>query len=550
MRLLEELEISNFRNIKNARFEGLKDVNLLIGPNNCGKTNTLQAIALFNKAETDGAIRRFRLEDSCNDIRELWNRDIRREIRTEKIMINGIKINLTKGDSYRENRVEIRYKFNKEKISTKVGDFDFSSENYLSHMKEVMDKYYEKRDMRRIWERHRSHLDEVKKEDQTTLKIVQEEGTEYSCIASHISFFGITDIMKNLRNAVVFCPDSRFELYKGESISNYFLKSKPRKDDEAELIKFIQQIVDSKVTDRRLDVEAKKVLFIRKLENLEFDNLVEEQGSGVRSLFCLAWDIIRAEEDSIILIDEPEAGINPSAKQEFLKFLLKQAEEKQIFIATHDPTFLNPVLWDSDKVATYLYSVAESKFVRLDLFQSREDPNIFAGYLPHTVSLKDGHIYVEGTSDVYIYQIFIGKYLQKTEKEWWQLYNRIGIYHLAGDFWSHLLYTIPKPPYRALVILDMDKEETARQVVSRFNENRLENLLKFEFCKNVPEMGQIYRRGNCPVYCLKKGEIEDYLAQKPQKKEFGPEIAEQMSEIDSEIEEVFDVFVALLKERT
>jgi len=48
-------------------------------------------------------------------------------------------------------------------------------------------------------------------------------------------------------------------------------------------------------------------------------------------------------DDEIVLIDEPELGLNPLVKQESLKFLLAESKERQIFIATQDPTFVN--LW-------------------------------------------------------------------------------------------------------------------------------------------------------------------------------------------------------------
>jgi len=38
MIIFETIEIWNFRNIKHVKLEGLKDLNIFIGPNNCGKT--------------------------------------------------------------------------------------------------------------------------------------------------------------------------------------------------------------------------------------------------------------------------------------------------------------------------------------------------------------------------------------------------------------------------------------------------------------------------------------------------------------------------------
>jgi len=47
-------------------------------------------------------------------------------------------------------------------------------------------------------------------------------------------------------------------------------------------------------------------------------------------------EILLNIDDEIVLIDEPELGLNPLVKQEFLKFLLTESKERQIFIATQD----------------------------------------------------------------------------------------------------------------------------------------------------------------------------------------------------------------------
>ena len=76
-------------------------------------------------------------------------------------------------------------------------------------------------------------------------------------------------------------------------------------------------------------------LMIRKVDGEDFETPISEQGSGVRSLACLVVDI-PFSDNKIVLIDEPELGLNPLVKQEFLKFLLTESKERQIFIATQD----------------------------------------------------------------------------------------------------------------------------------------------------------------------------------------------------------------------
>ena len=184
----------------------------------------------------------------------------------------------------------------------------------------------------------------------------------------------------------------------------------------------------------------------------------EEEGSGLRSLVCLIAEMLSARDAKILLIDEPELGLNPYSKLEFLRFLLEETSSRQIFVATHDPTFVNPVLWKGYNVSFYIYSVLKEEFVRVNINENREDPGTFCGYLPHTMSLKGVHIYVEGSSDVYIFGVFLRKYLKQARKNWSSILHNIGIYHLGGDNWPHFLYTTPNsPPFKCIIVLDGDK---------------------------------------------------------------------------------------------
>ena len=57
MIILKGIEIENYKNIKHANLSGLRDFNILSGPNNCGKTSILNAINVLSpKFPTQGTI--------------------------------------------------------------------------------------------------------------------------------------------------------------------------------------------------------------------------------------------------------------------------------------------------------------------------------------------------------------------------------------------------------------------------------------------------------------------------------------------------------------
>ncbi|MDI6903787.1 MAG: ATP-binding protein [Methanocellales archaeon] len=510
MRVIEKLEISNFRNIKHTKLDDLKELNILIGPNNCGKTSILEFIS---------SLRNLRYERGlylCQDCRKFEESDKD---------VGGIYLSLCREDFYLKkdpNKIKIMLtiSFNKEQIDKLVPGVLKKQEEKLS--KTTVTCQHIKNDI-----------------------MMESHGTT-QLRGKHFSVFTHEDLIEEISKSILYCPEGRLQNYREKEFAQYIREKRLSGAQKRRWITFLKKYIDSKIDDERYEN------LIRKVDGEDFETTILEQGSGVRSLVCLAVDILFTNA-KIILIDEPELGLNPFAKQEFLKFLLDECKERQVFIVTQDSTFVNPILWKNDKVGVYFYSLIAEEFVKINLNQNKEDPNTFAGYLPHTVSLKDTHIYVEGTSDVYIFQILLEKYLKQNSKNWVETMNKVGIYHLCGGFWSHLLYTIPKPPYRCIVILDGDKRSEAKKVCDRHNEAEATvNVSKFKFCKDFRDLKKFFGGGAHPIYCLKEDCIEKYLfpefnCNKPpsnyNKKVDGYRKAEKICKIPEEIGYIFTIIL-------
>jgi len=507
MIIFKYIEIKNFRNIKHLRLEDLRDLNILIGPNNCGKTNFLEFILKLSQWSLGGTY-------LCEECRNLQG------------VISSSYIPITIEDFYMNDskrKMQITFLFNEEEIDRLVPKIVKKQREKLEN-KTILCKFIK---------------DEI---------VMENEGENYLS-GKHISPFISEGVIQEISNSILYCPERRLENYKGADFREYIRNMHLRISQKRKWIDFLQRVVDPKIDDEKYEN------LIRKVDGEDFETEISKQGSGVRSLICLAADILFSQNKRIILIDEPELGLNPFAKQEFLKFLLEESKEKQIFIATQDPTIVNPILWKNDNVSVYFYSIVNEEFLKIDLKQNQEDPAVFTGYLPHTVSLKDIHIYVEGTSDVYIFQILLEKYLKETLPEnWFQVLNRVGIYHLCGDFWIHLLYTIPKHPYKCIIIMDGDKRETAKEICEKHNKS-LVIASKFSFCERIDDVGLALSKGIHPLYCLKENCIEKYIipnfdcANPPQnynKRIHGPKKAEELTEIPNEIRQLFEIIFGTL----
>lgn len=64
-------------------------------------------------------------------------------------------------------------------------------------------------------------------------------------------------------------------------------------------------------------------------------------GDGVIGLFYTIARLTGADDNKIILIDEPELSLHPQIQKKLAKFLYESSKTKQIIISTHSPYFIN-----------------------------------------------------------------------------------------------------------------------------------------------------------------------------------------------------------------
>ena len=503
MRFLKYVHLHNYLNLKHAKLEGLKDLNIIIGPNNCGKTSILRALNLLDRI----SFGRMAPSYPCKICESVFRSN--NAVHSAQVSIDSRERYLTR------TRVRATFGYDKNEIEKELPELSKREKSLVTHP--------------RLNERMQNHLRSEFEKCQLTMR-TQKSG---SLISEHVSPIIWNQAKAKILN-ILFCPEARLQSYKGNDFPKFIGSKDFTLAEQTRFIDFVRDIIDPSITSIRHSLNLVKMF-----GEESFNTPIAEQGSGLKSLVCLVADILSQKQAKILLIDEPELGLNPSSKHAFLKFLLEQSQEKQTFLATHDPTFVNPLLWNRENVSVYLFSVVDDGFVKVNMIQSIHDPNTFAGFLPHTTSLRQMHIYVEGNTDVYIFQMFLLKYLKERFPEnWYYILNKIGIFHLGGDFWSHLLYTIPKSPHISIVILDGDKKEILPRVVenyARIDKNRfaISDLSDISNDRKI-------RLDTCPIYCLKLSEIEDYLKPRPSSKDKGPIIASEMDYAPSEIEDLFE----------
>lgn len=343
MQIIHKLIANNYR-IRHIRLEDLKDLNIIIGPNNCGKSTVLEVIELLNT-----------LEASDHN----YNCPICKNLNQSKLPSqHGLVASFpSRAKHLGEGKVDITLDLDKQRIE------DLSTRDFLDGVAKAFSAYPDHAEARFT---------------------LTERDSSNTLFSDHIFPYGITQI-KNRLIKVLRCPEERLQIYKGKDITAYIRDQKIRANIMQEWLNLSREICDPRIDT----YNTTSFDFVRKIGNTEFDTPITEQGSGVRSLICLMADILSQKQANIVLVDEPELGLNPAGKHALLRFLLHETAYRQVFVATHDPTFVNPVLWQRDRVALYLFSPMVDTFMKIDLAQSQDDPNTFGGFLPHTTSLKE-----------------------------------------------------------------------------------------------------------------------------------------------------------------
>ncbi|PIR93974.1 hypothetical protein COT97_03680 [Candidatus Falkowbacteria bacterium CG10_big_fil_rev_8_21_14_0_10_39_11] len=136
---------------------------------------------------------------------------------------------------------------------------------------------------------------------------------------------------------------------------------------------------------------------------------VDNVGDGIRAASKLLISLFNPES-RVIFIDEPEAFIHPKQKMRIAKEIKKLAKEnkKQLFLSTHDATFLAGLIDDkeSDIDVGIFYIKNNKKIVPLDNF-SVDDGRLKPGTKQQKYFQSlfyDGSIFVEGVDDRCFYE--------------------------------------------------------------------------------------------------------------------------------------------------
>ncbi len=198
-------------------------------------------------------------------------------------------------------------------------------------------------------------------------------------------------------------------------------------------------------------------------------------GQGVISVLQIIDALWDSSPDDIIVIDEPELSLHPSAQRRLSAVLAEYAGDRQIILATHSPFFAPIEYLEAGATVARIYQEAGSTAIGqitqstisdiAPLLQDRHNPHVLGLDAREVFFLEDQVILVEGQDDVLAYpQVFeqLGKAPSASFYGWGvggankmgavaQMLKDLGIRRVCG-------------------LLDKGQEETARDLADRFPE--------------------------------------------------------------------------------
>lgn len=304
--MLKRVSIQNFKSLKDVALD-LQKVNLLIGPNNSGKSNFLKAINHISDY-TQSVFALNRLKEADNRKKLLEEFEYKHEYQVKNYLFNGaidkiIKISITGTE-------DLSYDY--------VWSGDDDELNFID-----------------------PSSDSAKEFDQG-------------------NYFGknTSDILSLLNQAIIYRPDpnqfskpvelesNHYVNETGSNIVSYlFNLSQNRKKDFIELEKNFSYCVGDLVNIGTPSVKTEngnklKLKFFDKFDN---DYWVEEVSEGVLYFLALLCIINQPDPPKLLLLEEPEKGIHPRRIWEVMRFIFQLAEEKdiQIILTTHNEHVVN-----------------------------------------------------------------------------------------------------------------------------------------------------------------------------------------------------------------
>lgn len=382
--------IKNFRSFDSEGIflDNIKKINIIIGKNNCGKSNVLRFLQI--------------LHSNLKNLNEFPNDITNQHRRNGKSTVLSINI---KGENFHQlqNTHNQTGKFNYKEFSENYHSFDFdlnfqnfelpSTINDLDWKDLVpFQKQYTRND--------KSVLIELIKK---IWKPIIEENIKH--LFKDLIYIPHLRVIKEGH----LFGDSNSSINGSNIISKMFEMQNPQIGEEKSRDKFnlIQTFVSDLINKPELTIEIphnkKEIVLTIDNNRLPLDSF----GTGIHQLVMLCSTLV-IHEDAIVCIEEPEIHLHPELQRKFINFLGKT--KNTYFITTHSNVFLD------SRHSTSIYHV-QNDGIKSTISHANQTTKTFTilndlGYQSSDILQSNGIIWVEGPSD----RIYLLKWISLIDK--------------------------------------------------------------------------------------------------------------------------------------
>lgn len=355
--MLKRVSIQNFKSLKDVTLD-LQKVNLLIGPNNSGKTNFLKAITICN-----GLIKGEKYINSTN----VFDKDINNKIRL-KLSFNEKPFKENEGNFTHINYAYINYNNeNDYKFYYGVSDSIDSTMQHIDFpaMKGKMHHFF--------------RIGDIYKPDPNKLDKPSPVGRGDSIVAADAS------------NLIAF-----FDRIRDEYPSNFA-------EIKADLAKCVPEFTEINFQNVESTDELVKQFGDKTFKRIGLTDVrqniiywADELSGGTLYFIALLCIINQPNPPKLLLLEEPEKGIHPRRIFEVIQFVFRLAEEKdvQVIMTTHSPIVVD--MFKDMPESVFIFDKDEEgathvKNLQRDVIEPETEKSKALGIEPHhyTDSLGD-----------------------------------------------------------------------------------------------------------------------------------------------------------------
>lgn len=476
--------VSNYRSITNAYKLDLKNITVMLGKNNVGKSNLIKALNLSME------IIRFTAKTNTKRIfHQLysWREDFPVALQNTRKLKNKI------------TEFRLDFQLNDEEIEKFYREVGSSINGNLSIYIKI-------------------------KQDETLSITVPKRGKNATTLTSKIKAIS-RFICENIY--IQYIPAIRSEADAYDVISNIVEEELQQTNDEEyrRAQAYIEEYRTKKLKELSIQIKEPISVFMPNVKsvnlsieerfsrrgfmtnkNLRVDiddgvlTSLSQKGDGVKSLTTMAILSKTTSQNRVIIIDEPEAHLHPEAIHYLKKVLYELSDNNQIIISTHNPIFVNRCTISSNIIVENGQANAANRVeqIRKTLGVKLSDNLVYSDYV----------IVVEGPSD----KIVLERFLQDEEDLSDMLRNNtITIRSIGGvNNLKTELYNLEQHLCNYLVVLDFDdagknKSREVQQYLNLSNEQfRYFNLANYIEC----ELEELYNPELYKQYLWHKFQVD------------------------------------------